>query len=123
MPPLWGIHPVPKSSQFPNCPVTTTFPAASTATALPASVHPPATFDHRCAPLGEYLVTKMAWPNGLVSVPPPRSTVWRKDPVTTALPLASTATPLPETAPVALSACLDQIWAPVAEYFAMKMSF
>ena len=89
---VWS-HPVPKLSQFPNCPVTITLPAASMATALPASVHPPPLFDQSGAPAAEYFVTKMALPIGLVIAPVPKSTVPANVPVTATLPLPSTATP------------------------------
>src|SRR5439155_5798260 len=94
LPLVWGIHPVPKLSQLPNRPVTTTLPAVSMATALPESVsHPPALLDHSAAPVAEYFVTKMALPIGLVRAPAPKSTVPAKVPVTAILPLPSTATP------------------------------
>src|SRR5207249_1259034 len=70
--------PPPKSIVPEKSPVTTTLPAGSVATPIPLSYPdpPPVTLDQRCAPAGEYLVTKMpyAGPPAL-SAPPPKSTV------------------------------------------------
>src|SRR5438094_114009 len=80
-------QPVPKLSQFPKFPVTTALPAVSTATPVPESViDPPALFDQSAVPEAEYFVTKIAQANGLVTDPAPKSTVPKKEPVTTTLP-------------------------------------
>src|SRR2546422_318306 len=65
-----------------------------------SSPAPPKRFDHRCAPLGEYLARNKSAPPALVNAPPPKSTDPWKYPATTMLPLPSTATTLPESYPV-----------------------
>src|SRR5256886_16379441 len=85
--------PVPKSIVPLNCPVTSTLPLPSTATArpVPPPTSPPRHFDHIAAPDCEYFDTNTA--AGGHTTPPPKSTVLSTRPVITALPLASTATP------------------------------
>src|SRR5262245_51043299 len=77
----------------------------------------PKRLDQRCAPADEYFAIKISWPPALVRVPPPKLMPLTNQPVTTILPLLSTATAsgLPEPGP---AKPLDQICWPVAEYFA-----
>src|SRR2546427_40829 len=91
------IQPAPRSIEFSNDPVTTTFPLPSHATPLPACVASalPKRRDQRWPPVGESLARKMSTP-ALVSAPPPKSARPENAPATAMLPLGSTATALPE---------------------------
>src|SRR5438552_3043463 len=70
--------PVPKSTEPPNFPVTSTLPWPSTATArpVPPPRTPPRHFDHSLAPVGEYLDTNTVagWHTTPPPTPPPLST-------------------------------------------------
>src|SRR4026208_2555157 len=97
-------------------------PLVSIPTAFPDSrLVPPNRCDQTCVPVAEYFARKMSFNPALVSAPPPKSTAFRKYPVTTTLPLLSTATPLPRSSPV-LPKLFDQTCAPADVYFATKMS-
>src|SRR6059058_5353023 len=109
--------PVPKLTAAWNVPVTTTLPIGSTATALP-----PASFDQRYAPAGEYFATNISLCAKLLVQPPPRSIEFSNDPVTSTLPLPSHATPLPAWTASTAPKCRDQTCPPAGESLARKTS-
>src|SRR6184192_4024340 len=93
----------------------TTLPPASTATPLPTSLNPPPNaLDQTGTPAAEYLATKMLLVPALVSGPVPKSTVPLSFPVTSTLPLTSTARPVPP--PRTPPRHFDHSVAPVGEY-------
>src|SRR5438093_2210036 len=112
--------PPPRSTVYENAPVTSTLPLLSTATPLPDERKPgeplPKVRDHTYLPSGAYLTMKMDCHPLLEVGPPPKSTVPPKFPVTSTLPLLSTATPRPSPCPTQRAHCR----APAAEYLATK---
>src|SRR6059058_6141542 len=115
------VQPAPRSIEFSNDPVTSTFPLPSHATPLPACVASPLPKcrDQRWPPVGESLARKMSTA-ALISAPPPKSIGPENAPVTAMLPLGSTATPFPEFENESPKP-LDQRCAPAGENFATKM--
>src|SRR5881398_795710 len=115
------VQPAPRSIEFSNDPVTSTLPLPSHATPLPACTASalPKCRDQRWPPAGESLARKISTP-ALVSAPPPKSAGPENAPVTSMLPLGSTATALPELeneSPM----LLDHRGAPADENFATTM--
>src|SRR5437899_2582234 len=112
-------QPAPRSIEFWKEPVTSTFPLASHATPLPACVASalPKAFDQIGSPAAEYFARKMSVAPTLVSGPVPKSMVPLNFPVTSTLPLASTATARPAPPPRSPPKHFVHTEAPVAVYF------
>src|SRR5881398_412412 len=111
------MGPPPKSDPPPAVPISTTLPPRSTATPFPTSfIPPPNALDQTGAPAAEYLATKMPLAPALVSGPVPKSTVPLNFPVTSTLPLPSTATARPVPPPRTPPRHFDHSVAPVGEY-------
>src|SRR5437867_11861565 len=83
---------------------------------------PPASFDQRYAPAGEYFATNISLCAKLLVQPPPRSIEFSNDPVTSTLPLPSHATPLPAWTASTAPKCRDQTCVPAGESLARKTS-
>src|SRR5256884_3661951 len=112
------MGPPPKSDPPPAVPISTTLPLLSTATPFPASfMPPPNALDHRGSPAAEYFARKISVAPALVMGPVPKSTVPLNFPVTSTLPLPSTATARPVPPPRSPPRHFDHIAAPDCEYF------
>src|SRR5437762_11868827 len=112
------MGPPPKLTVPLAVPMMTTLPPLSTATPLPTSCSPPSnSLDQTGAPAAEYFATKMLLGPALVSAPVPKSIVPLNFPVTSTLPLPSTATARPVPPPSTPPRHFDHIVAPVGEYF------
>src|SRR5437773_5539947 len=111
------MGPPPKLTVPLAVPMMTTLPPLSTATPLPTSFSPPPNaLDQTGAPAAEYLATKMLLAPALVSGPVPKSTVPLNLPVTSTLPLTSTATARPVPPPRMPPRHFDHTVAPFGEY-------
>src|SRR5436305_915723 len=89
------MGPPPKSDPPPAVPISTTLPPRSTATPFPASfIPPPNALDQTGSPAAEYFARKISVAPALVMGPVPKSTVPLNFPVTSTLPLPSTASEL-----------------------------
>src|SRR5947207_1604634 len=113
------VQPAPRSIEFSNDPVTSTLPLPSHATPLPACTASalPKRRDQRWPPVGEYVARKIAVAPALVMGPVPKSTVPLNFPVTSTLPLPSTATARPVPPPRSPPRHFDHSAAPDCEYF------
>src|SRR5437667_3012024 len=86
------MGPPPKFDPPPAVPISTTSPPLSTATPLPTSlIAPPNAFDQTGSPAAVYFARKTSSAPALVSGPVPKSTVPLNFPVTSTLPVPSTA--------------------------------
>src|SRR5438445_7719602 len=109
--------PPPKSDPPLAVPISTMLPPLSTATPFPESFSaPPNAFDQIGSPATEYFARKMSVAPTLVSGPVPKSIVPLNFPVTSTLPLASTATARPVPPPRSPPRHFDHSVAPVGEY-------
>src|SRR5437773_2035484 len=112
------VQPAPRSIEFSNDPVSSTLPPRSHATPLPASfIPPPNALDQTGSPAAEYFARKISVAPALVMGPVPKSTVPLNFPVTSTLPLPSTATARPVPPPRSPPRHFDHIAAPDCEYF------
>src|SRR2546430_9586176 len=112
------MGPPPKLTEPVAVPMMPTLPPLSTATPLPTSFRPPPNaLDQTGAPAAEYFATKMLLGPALVSAPVPKSIVPLNLPVTSTLPLPSTATARPVPPPSTPPRHFDHSVAPVGEYF------
>src|SRR5438876_9414769 len=112
------MGPPPKSDPPPAVPISTTLPPRSTATPFPASfIPPPNALDQTGSPAAEYFARKISVAPALVMGPVPKSTVPLNFPVTSTLPLPSTATARPVPPPRTPTRHVDHIAAPDSEYF------
>src|SRR5881397_351645 len=112
------MGPPPKLTEPLAVPTMTTLPPLSTATPLPTSFSPPPNaLDQTGAPAAEYFATKMLLGPALVSAPVPKSIVPLNFPVTSTLPLPSTATARPVPPPRSPPRHFAHIAAPDCEVF------
>src|SRR5438128_6292342 len=115
------MGPPPKFDPPPAVPISRTSPPRSTATPFPTSLTaPPNAFDQTGSPAAVYFARKTSSAPALVSGPVPKSTVPLNLPVTSTLPLPSTATARPVPPPRSPPRHFDHSVAPVAEYFDTK---
>src|SRR5947208_13935860 len=111
------MGPPPRFDPPPAVPISTTSPPLSTATPLPTSlIAPPNAFDQMGSPAAVYFARKTSSAPALVSGPVPKSTVPLNFPVTSTLPLRSTATARPVPPPRTPPRHFDHSVAPVGEY-------
>src|SRR2546428_8157476 len=112
------IGPPPKLVPPPAVPISTTLPPLSTAMPLPTSFKPaPNPFAHTGAPAAEYFARKISVAPALRTAPVPKSIVPLNCPVTSTLPLPSTATARPVPPPRSPPRHFTHTLAPVGEYF------
>src|SRR2546429_7946937 len=112
------MGPPPKFERPLAVPITTPLPPLSTATPFPESFSaPPNALDQIGSPAAEYFARKMSVAPTLVSGPVPKSIVPLNFPVTSTLPLASTATARPAPPPRSPPKHFVHTEAPVGVYF------
>src|SRR5437667_12668525 len=115
------MGPPPKSAPPPAVPISTTLRPPSPATPFPTPfIPPPNALDQTGAPSAEYFARKMSLAPALVIGPVPKSTVPLNFPVTSTLPLPSTATARPVPPPRSPPRHFDHSAAPVGAYVDTK---